>query len=412
MGFISQLLGEKKIHELATRTFPEQVGVKATPGIEDLPEDMYELERAYKKDPVAFNSINKAVQMIMAAGYEFRAENENTKNQFEEFFANIGNVGEDITFDELLEAIFRYEMIYGNAFVEIVFNKKMNRVVDLALFDPKRMDYAKSSEGKIALDKYGKPVGYTLKLPYGVVGKSDPIPKEHEGKISLSNNMIFILPQRVCHFKLYTVGDRFYGIGMIEPAYKSIVRKMNIEEAQTNSIYSRGTYPVVAYVGDQMHEPTPQDIENVLQNLVKLKHDRYFAFQHWVKVEPLEVKQSDIVDQTLEYLRLNETASLGMPMAFATGAGEKTNRATLNNQQKFLEFTLNDIVKKTMSTFRKYILKRISFYNGFGDVPYLKWGKVGTEEVSEKSERIVKYVKNGIITEQEAKEIIKRLEEL
>jgi len=413
MGYIAELFGGgKKTYELGKNyDFPEQISVKATPEQEDLPEDPYELERAYRKDSICFNAINKHVQMIMSAGYELTGE-ENSVKQFGDFFENVGDVGEDITFDEIFEAIYKYQMIYGNAFVELVFNKKMDRIVDLTLADPKRMDYAKTSDGKIALNKYGKPIGYILKLPWGVTAEGDKIPEEYKSKVSKDANQIFMLPERICHFRLYTVGDRFYGIGLIEPAYKSVVRKMNIEEAQTNSIYSRGTYPVIAYVGDPTHEPTPQDIDAVLKNLVKLKHDRYMAFQNWVKVEPLEVKQSDVVDQTLDYLRLNQTASLGMPMAFATGTGENTNRATLNNQQRFLEFTLNDIVKKTLSTFRKYILKRISFYNRIKEIPKIKWGDIGAEEINEKSERLARYIKSGALKPEDITRFIKKSEGL
>lgn len=417
MGILKDFFGDVSSKSVilsldSKNEIPAQISIKATPETEDLPTDMAELERAYKRDPIAFNSVNKAVQMIMASGYEIIANSEEAKKYFISFFNNIGNVGEDITFDEVLEAIFKYQMIYGNAFVEIVFNKKMDRIVDLVLVDPKRMDYAKDASSKIALDKYGKPVGYTLKLPYGVTAKGDAIPEEFKNKVSLGSDQIFMLPQRICHFKLYTVGDRFYGVGLIEPAYKSIIRKMNIEEAQTNSIYSRGTYPVIATVGDEQHEPGPADIQSALDILTKLKHDRYISKPYWVKVDPLEVKQSDIVDTTLNYLRMNETSSLGIPMAFASGEGEKTNRATLNNQQKMMEFTLNDIVSKTLSTIRKYILKRISYYNGISEIPKIKWGDIGAEEINEKANRLVEYTKIGILTPEEIKEYVKKLEDL
>lgn len=394
------------------KTFAEPggVAVKATPEV--IRVDPAELEQTFISDPVCFNSINKATQMIMAGGYELISD---TDDYFKNFFGEIGDVGEDITFDELLESIFRYQMIYGNAYVELVFDKRTDsKIVDLFLIDSKRMDYAKGSAGKIALDKYGKPIGYALKLPWNVsaVGKGDKIPEEHRNKISLDQNQIFMLPRRICHFKLYTYGDRFYGLGLVEPAHKSTLYKKNIEEAQANSIYQRGSYPVIAYVGDETHEATPQDIDAVLSNLVKLKHDRYMAFQHWVKVGALDVKHSDVIDQTLEYLRLNQTSALGMPAAFATGAGEKTNRATLTNQQKFLEFTLQDIVCKTLSTIRKYILKPICFYNHVKEIPDIKWGDIQAEERNAKAKRLTEYVRRGILETKEVNAFAKKSEGL
>lgn len=409
---LSNLFGVRTRELARNKLEPIPIAIKQTPSEEDQPMDMQELERAYKKDPIIFNSINKAVQMIMSAGYRIEADNESAKNYFEDFLSNIGNVGENLTFDELLEAVFKYQMIYGNAYVELVFNKSMDKIVDLALFDPKRMDYAKDASGNILLDKYMKPVGYTLKIPYGSSAKGDEPPAEFKNKVSFMSNEIFVSPERVCHFKLYTVGDRFYGTGLIEPAYNSIIRKMKIEEAQTNSIYSRGTYPVIAYVGDEQHEATPQDVQAVLDNLVKLQHNRFMAFQHWVRVEPLEVKQSDIVQSTLEYLRLNVTSSLGMPSAFATGAGEAVNRATLNVQSRFLEFTLNDIVKRTLSTIRKYIFKRISFYNRVRGNVWLKWGDIGVENINDKAARLVNYAKINALAPEEIRKFALKSEGL
>jgi ribulose bisphosphate carboxylase small subunit len=411
MGILSNIMsGTRSINLAQSSSFPEQISIKQTPSEERVNRD--ELESAYRTDPICFNSINKAVQMIMSAGYDIVSELEEVKTYFTKFLEDIGKVGEDITFDEILESLFRYQMIYGNAFVELVFNKNMTQIVDLVLIDPKRMDYAKDSMGKILLDEYGKPAGYTLTLSYGTIAQGDTPPEKFKGKISLSGNMIYMLPQRICHFKLYTYGDRFYGLGMIEPAYKSILRKLNIEEAQSNSIYTRGTYPVIAYVGDETHDPTAQDIKQTLENLAKLKHDRYFAFQHWIKVVPLEVKQSDIVDKTLEYLRLNETASFGIPLAFATGGGEATNRATLTNQQKVLEFTLTDIANRTVSTIQKYIFRRISLYNKQKEVPRLKWGAIRAEEPNEKANRISTYIKDGVIKPEEVSEFVRKSEGL
>jgi len=394
MGLISDLFDGKKSIDLAKSPIytGEPVSKKETPEIVRVKQS--ELEQAYISDPVCFNSINKATQMIMAAGYTIEGEG---SEEFIKFLSEIGNVGDDITWDEMLEAIFKYQMIYGWSFIESVFNKKQDRIVDLTLIDSKRMDYAKNGSDKIVLDRFGKPVGYTLQLQYGTTAEGDPIPNEFRNSISTGSDKIFMMPKRICQFKLYTYGDRFYPLGLIEPGYKSVLRKMNIEEAQANSIYTRGTYPVIAYVGDQMHDPTPQDIDSVLKNLTRLKHDRYTAFQYWVKVDTLEAKQSDIVQSTLDYLRLNETASLGMPTAFATGAGEATNRATLNNQQVVLEFTLNDIVNRTVATIEKYIFKRIAFYNGYKGVPKLKWGTIRADEPNDQAMRLINYVKNGIL---------------
>lgn len=406
MKFIGEVLGVEKTITLAEaepEEVPAQVTYKSTPEEERISSE--ELERAYRKDSITKSAIFKATQAIMAAGWKLQCEDPKILEFFQNFIEKVGKVGERVTFDEILESIFKYQMIYGSAYLETVLGKytnNLNNIVDLVILDPKRIDYAKDAKGTIVLDKYGMPIGYTQKLPYGVSteGKGDPFPKE----ISRGTNLIFLNPKRVCHFKFDTVGDRFYGIGLVEPAYTSILRKMNIELAQANSIFQRGTSPVIDYVGDEFHEPTPQQIDNATKKMVKLQHNRYMAFPKWHKLETIEMRDTGAVDRALAYLRENQTASLMTAMAIATGSGERTNRATLSTQLKFMEFALNGLVRKTLSTIRKYIFSRICIFHKFGEVPRIVWGNISVEEVNDKAKRIVDYVDKGIISPDDVKD--------
>jgi len=305
---------------------------KRNKGVLRVPKE--ELENQYVRDSITFNSINKTVQMLMSIDYSIRAEKLSTIKFYEDFFKNIGNVGERLTMTELLECIYRDLVVFGDAYVEIIFDDKF-KPVDLTRIDSKRMDVARDTQGYALTDKYGKPVGYVMSIPYGMTATGDPVPQEYQGKIDL-NQKIFMMADRIVHFKLYQIQDGFSAIGLIEPAYLSTQRKLAITEAQTNSIYARGTYPMIANVGDLNHEPTDDDIEKTLNILREMKHDRYFAFPYWTKVTPLEAKQSDIVDQTLSFLREDQAASLGMPLAFAVGSGEATNRACYSEDTKVL----------------------------------------------------------------------------
>jgi ribulose bisphosphate carboxylase small subunit len=400
MGIVTDLLGTRVTMELASVGGVEAPRTtKETPEVERVEPEALEL--AYLTDSITFNSINKVTQAIMSAGYEVTAKEEDVRNYFNDFLDTIGKVGEDITFTELLKTIFQNQAIYGNAYIELVYNKKLTKIVDLVALDPKRIDYAKTGAQKIALDKYGKPIGYTQKIPLGVSteGLGDPAPKE----VSLGPSEIFLMPERIAHFKLYTFGDRFYGVGLIEPGYKDIIYAKNIKDAQTNSIFTRGTGPIIDYVGDQDHYPTAEQIKSTAKKLSELKYSRYFAFPYWHDIQPLEIKHSDIVNDTIRYLQESQAASLGVPLAFATGSGERTNRATLSNQQRFLEFTLRDIVNRTIASIRKYIFSRISRTQKFKEIPDIRWGYLGTEEINDKAGRLNNYVKTGILKPEEAR---------
>jgi hypothetical protein len=373
-----------------------------------------DLEVLYISDAITFNSVNKTVQMLMSSSYSIDSSQKRVVTFFEQFFKNIGNIGENLTLLELIEWIYKDLTVFGEAYVEIIYDEETNtKPLDLTRVDPKKMDVARDSSGNAVVDEYGRVVGYSMSVPYGVdtKGSGDKIPEAFRGKID-TNQKIFLLPSRIVQFKLYPYGDGFTGIGLIEPAYSSIKRKMAITEAQTNSIYTRGTYPIVGFVGDQNHEPTQTDIDNTLNLIKDMKHDRYFAFPYWTKIQPLEVKQSDIVDNTLKFLREDQSASLGMPLAFATGAGEATNRATLNNQQQVLQLTLLDVQKRFLSTWNKFIMNKISVAYSLPTTAELKAEKIGAEEKNDKSDRLNSYVKSGILKPEQVSSYALKSEEL
>lgn len=373
-----------------------------------------ELENARYADPITFNSINKNTQMIMSAGYRFDLD-ESNKKDFTTFIDNLGKVGEPYTIDELFSFILDSTQTFGFGWIENVMNEEMTNIVDLTRIDAKQMDYARDAEGNVLLDSSQRPVGYIQSvgsLGYGLdlSGLGDQVPKEYEGKIDKEEGQIFLLPSRIALFKLYTGSNGFDSYGLIEPAYKSILRKLNIEEARTNSIYARGSYPLVDYVGNEKTPPTNQRLEQALEIMKKMKHDRYFSVPFWHNIKPIEAKESDMVDNTLKHLRENQSASFGMPLAFATGAGEATNRATLNNQQRLMEFTLNDIAQKMVLSFEKFVFAPLAKMRSYKRVPKIIWNKIGTEDWDEKSERLLKWVQLGTIQSNEVRELIAKQE--
>jgi hypothetical protein len=259
------------------------------------------------------------------------------------------------------------------------------------------MDIARvGTQNQAALDKYGRPLGYTMKIPYGMtVVQKDKVP---EG-VSLAGQKLFLKPERIAQFKLYTFGDGFIGIGLIEPAYKSVVRKLNIEEAHSNYLYNTGFAPRLGYVGDINHEPTPQQVDNMLNQLKDLTYKQNMAMAYYNKVELLEPKKTDTLQSNVQFLQSQQVAASGMPQALVTGSGEETNRQTLTNQQIFFEYGLKDITNRFCNTIRKQIFERaivLKFGEGH-DIPRIVWNKISTAEQNDKANRLVNYVREGMI---------------
>ena len=371
-----------------------------------------DLEEIYFKDPLLFNSINKSTQMITAAGYRIAYTNKKEENKFKELLFNLGRVGEDYTWNELYYYIYWAQKVFGAAWIELIWDQEDEQIIDLSRLDPKVMDYARNGDGIILLDEDQKPVGYTQKLPYGVIakGQGDEVPEKYGKTLSYGDDTIFLLPKRIALIKMYTAGDGLSFYGCIEPAYSSSTRKLLLEEAGTNSAYQRWMAPLVAYVGDDKHPATTQLSNETLKTMQNMRYNTYSTFPNYVKLDVINTNTTEALNDILKYLRENQASGVGMPMAFATGAGEATNRATLNNQQSLLQFTLNDLAEKTSSSITKYIFKPIAASMGLDSFPVFLTNKISTDEIEDKSERFVNYVNSGILTAEEARPIILQME--
>ncbi|MFW9872051.1 MAG: phage portal protein [Candidatus Thorarchaeota archaeon] len=396
MGYITKLIGEQKIENFKLAESNEEGGEQISSQDSVKPhKPLYsfrDLEMCYRSDALTFNAINKTVQMIFSGGFKnFNHEKKYVVTAFKKFFEKIGYIGNDTTFEELLESIFTEQLIYGNSFVEKIFNEGDTKIVDLAMIDPKRIDYAKKSDGSIILDENGKPIGYMLNLDsYKPFSTGDEIPKEYQELVSKDNKSIFILAKRICHFKLYSVGDKFYGIGLIEPGYKSGIYKKNMEKAKANYVYQKAFGSTVAYAGNERKASTPQERKEITKEISKLNYQRQLTLPHWVRIENLSPNSSDMSDESIKDMRIDQIAGLSIPDAFASGQGQTANKQTLGEQRTLWEFTLKDIIKRTMAYFKKYILQPINEYNDYGGVPDVEWGELRAEDIDVTADKLIR----------------------
>ncbi len=404
MKLISQLLGvnstydwdeteirskEKTSDPKAKRSTPTRKRIEGS-----------ELEAAYYQSPIVFNSINKIVQTILSGNPELVCKNEKILNYFNTFLENIGFIDGDSTWDELLEQIFRYQCIYGDAYIELIYNKKGDKIVDLALIDPKKIDYAKTKGDQIALDRYGRPLGYVEKLPYEQMvdsnGNQIESTKVPNGVV-LKANEIFIPPENIAHFKLYTVGEGFYGIGLVEATYQDILTQQNLEKDYGEKAHST-LFPIrYAKVGDLNHEPSPEKVQSILGKLKEAVYNTEIAVPYHVELGILTAKNTGDLRSFLEYFGDDVIAGMGIPKPYATGRGGDLTRAALDKMNQLFELSLRDIIARTTKTIEMQIFRRIAILQHFNEYPKYQWGPIGVEEATAKAERLLSYVDAGII---------------
>jgi len=412
MKLISEALGLDKVF------FLEEVGgeagvplsVKTTPELVRV-EKKY-LEHMYIDNPVVFNSINKTVQLIMSAGHKVIAKTPKVQAFYDDFISNIGYRGGEKYWDELLEGMFKSQTIFGDCWTEKIFNTEGNKIVDLDAIDPKKMDYAKTGAQKISLDKFGNPIGYTQTIPFSSqVAKRIQPPKD--SNILLMGSQIFIPPERIAHFKLYTVGDGFYGIGLIEPIYKISSSKIEMERALVNTAWRVLSPTPVAKVGDKDHEPSPNQVKNIFDKIKNMNYKYGFSFPYYNDIQFLEAKHPEKAKEQLTYWIDQEVTGMGLPRAISTGSGATTSRSILAKQIFVSKLTLKDIVTRTIRGIESKIFRHVSKLEGFKEVPRIEWGELALEELDAKVNRIIGLKKQELITSDENLEnYLRKLENL
>jgi hypothetical protein len=384
---------------------------KITPSIVRVP--LIELEQVFIKDALVFNGINKIKQTIMQAQHTIKAKDPKVQKYFDDFVENLGNSGGGLSWEFLLGRLFTDEMVYGRAWIENIYNVMQNRIVDWDLIDSKSMDYAKDHQLRIVLDMQQKPVGYTQTLPYGQFSFMEMPKQIIPPKVRLMPNQIFIEPKRIAQVKLFTFGDSFYGMGLIEPIYLNSIRKQNVEEALANAIWRHG-FPIVwAALGDLQHEPTPQQVQTMLDKLKNLTFKKEIATPYYYNLQILESKKPTKLQEHLSYFVDAQVAGLGIPKPYVMGSGEATNRATLSNMSDIFQLSLRDIIQSTCDAVRRYMFKPVCEFEGFSEVPTLDFDMVGIDEIDRKSKRITDYIKAGILTpDDKISDYIKKVEDL
>jgi len=353
-----------------------------------------ELMQQYVSDPLVFNSVNKYVQIIMAAGFHFEGSDESVKGA-EEFFNKIGDYGGEIDEDILLAETYKNQFVIGSNWYENIYNKTRAKLVDLDIINPITIDYVRDNSGNVLLSDYGNPKGFVQNLR-GIVDIEQKFQDEIPDEADISEKL-FLPPWKVTHFKLYTIGDNLDGLGIVEPIYNSGNRKLNIEQGYANAARRLG-YPIItAQIGDSLHEPTPQQKEDTLNEIADVDYKSSFAFPYYVKLGLLESKKPEKLSEHLDYFQNAQVTGLGLPQAFASGSGEATNRSTLARQEYIMKLSLKEVIKRTTKTINKNILSVLAKQNKWEDVPRMVWNEVSLEELDSKAKRIVSYAQAGLI---------------
>jgi hypothetical protein len=411
MGFLYDYFGDRKYLNLAEEQTKGQVRPKtvdSTSSTKMTTKD--KIKDLLENDWFTFATKNLCTTMFSKVDTEIISDD---KEKYEKFFNQMRFYGNN-TSERRLKAYIKGDMIaYGSGFVEYIFDEEGKELVDLKIVDAGKMSVAKDRKGQLILDKFGNSIGYVLSLGPNadLRSKGDPIPEDYAESIHLQYGDIFLLPYRIAEFKLYTRPNGIESIGLIEPSIQQTNRRRDMETAQVNAIWIRGTAPIFASVGDPTHEPNTQMLTDALDSLVEMKHSNVSAFPYYMEPKTLDTSVDDMASKINETLLSSAASSAGIPLPFITGQGEATNRATLKTQREMFEDNIQDKIKNFDEDWKLLILDKLVQYNGFAPAE-VKSSNIRLEGKDEFAKRLKLYYDMSAMTPKEIRMNIKNSDDL
>ena len=333
-----------------------------------------ELEQIYRSDAIAFSIVNRFTNAITAPGYSLQCKDPEQEHRWNEWMM-------EVRFKRNIQRAVRNAWIYGNGYIELVMNRAQNNIVKLSNVYPPTMDFQKDKDGRIILELETKePVGFTQTIVTKTGKKGINIPREN-----------------IAHLKIVELGEGHGGISPFEPLYKAEIIHLNIDEAMGESAF-RQAFPIyVAYVGNQDHDPTLQELDETHKEILKVGQKSVFTLPWYTRLERIESPNTDAVARYADYFLDVITAGTGFPRALLIPTPRVTY-AALERQgieyekqvkefQEFLEEQIEDQVFRRM----------VAINPEFTEIPLFKFKDVSPSMQLSKSRRLATLARAGLL---------------
>lgn len=342
---IAKLVGLSRTEQptqFATGKLVATVDASVSVGIVDSggysPSTMRQFEIIYRRDGTIFGIVNRFVRSIVGVPFSIRAP-EQIQQELEEWINRPG-----IEFRDILRGVVQDILVFGNAWVELVFNKLGDDIVKLNRIDPKCMDYKRDGRGHPVLNELGEPTTVVYQ-PTG--GQKVELPKE-----------------KVAHFTFTKGAGELLGISPLETLYSIVKYKMNIENGLAEGLYRQVYCPIVVKVGSEAFEPTPAVIDSVAKGLEEFHKKTLLVVPYHYSIERLEmggVKPPEKVVDFLLYLDRIIREAYGTSVIEGRERVPEFERA-VRNYQEILEWQIKKEIFMPLAKVRKWeVVPEIQF---------------------------------------------------
>jgi len=156
---------------------------------------------------------------------------------------------------------------------------------------------------------------------------------------------------------------------LIEPAFEASERSYQLQQDFADKAHN-ALFPLrYAKVGDEMHEPTPDQTDEVLKQLREANSKSEGAVPYYVELDTLEADNPESMINFFDHFDEEIVKSLGIPKSIAQGEATRVNRASLQSQIRVWEVSMMDIIQRTTNTIEKQVFEPIAREEGFDEYP-------------------------------------------
>lgn len=287
----------------------------------------------YTNEDTVWAAINSIAFNTVMVGYDIESDNKEAKKLIQKWCKKVD-------LDTHLLDNTRYALVFGDAFIEIVYNKK-KEPSSLLDVDPKTME--------IIYDEHGVVQSYAQSL--GIRDKST-VPKLDR--------------ESICHIKYFSDPSTPYGISLIKASMDVIDKKIRTDNAIANAIIRHGTSKTVFTVGNERDRQLPptEVLESIRDEVEDIDEKNEFIVPWNVTVDTIDEKGIQGIEEYYNYFQSQVVTGLLTPEE-ALGLGRGSTEATANTKAILYERMIESFQLRLSRIIENQLFKKILKENGF-----------------------------------------------
>ena len=298
---------------------------------ERTPTNLRNLWKYYTQENTIFAAINYTAWNTVMSGFEVYGISPEAHQAIEEFRRRT-----DLD-SKLLDATI-YCLVFGDAFLERIYNKSETKLLNIKVVNPITMT--------IEYDEYGRIQGYRQII--------NGQPSE------------LIDPKYIAHFRFFPQPDSPYGVSLIQPNIDTLKRKVRTDKAIANAIIRHGTPKYIVSVGSEgVTENIPDSVfEEIKRELRNISEKNEIIVPWLIKIDTIDEKGIKGVEDYFNYFQSQLVVGLLCPEE-ALGLGRGSTEATARVKALMYERMIKSFQLKLSRFLEREIFKPFLVGEGF-----------------------------------------------